>query len=580
MGSEPQQEIWGIDTEWGYSDGRIDEESAFVPVVLCAVGLHSGQRHSFWRQTPQLSEFFADHADDLFVSHYATAEMGYLQRLNIPAPARWFDTFSAFRRMANTPGSLDAGLSFALHQLGSPHLAPAEKKELQERIVSLRFDFDNPADQQRIVDYCFTDCDGTLALYERLRDSIDPQLMAVWVEYLKAVARMELRGIPIDRETYSKIGRLRHSIREELATAVNSIHEVFFDGALSRKALIAWAASEGIVWPVRSGPRAGKRLQSIDDETLKSLEALHPFIGQVRQVNKTLKHLSTRSLTVDSQTSRHHFSTSVFRSVTGRNQPQGFIFSAPKWMRFLIVPESPEHVLVHVDYVAQEVGIAAALSGDRTLSETYSATDCHMEFAIRASAAPGGATKQTHARIRKAYKAVNLGVLYGQTAFGIAPCLGISQQAAQSLLDEHHRLFPDFWDWSEQMVQAAFDRGRITTPCGWTSRVPFASNPRTWRNFPIQSTGGDIMRLTVIYLDRQNVRLLAPIHDGFLLSCRRDQLPELNEAISFAFGTAVEQVLPGFPLRWETTVYDQGRFEDEDGAEVWGKVRRLLEAHP
>jgi len=579
MSSNAQQEIWGIDTEWGYSDGRIGQESAFEPVVLCAVGLHSGERHSFWRRTRRLREFFAEHTSDLFVAHYSTAEMEYLLRRRIPVPTHWFDTYSAFRRMSNRPNSLDAGLSFALHQQRLPRWAPAEKKELRDRIVSLKFDFDSPADREQITDYCFSDCDGTLALYQRLRDPIDPQLMAVWVEYLKAVARMELRGIPVDWETYSKIDRSRHSIREELAAGVNSIHPVFVDAALSRKALIGWAKSNGIVWPVRSDPRTGKRLQSIDDDTLKSLETLRPFIAQVRQVNKTLKHLSKRSLAIDSQTSRHHFSTSLFRSVTGRNQPRGFIFSAPKWMRFLIVPESPEHVLVYVDYVAQEIGIAAALSGDRALAETYSATDCHMEFAIRADAAPSGATKHSHPTERKAYKTVNLGVLYGQTAFGIAPQLGISQAAAQSLLDEHHRLFPDFWRWTERTVQAAFDRGHIATPCGWRSRVPYGSNPRTWQNFPIQSTGGDIMRLTVIYLDRQNVRLLAPIHDGFLLSCRKEQLPDLNAAIDYAFSTAVDQVLPGFTLRWETTVFDQGRFEDEDGRPVWNDVNKLLETY-
>ncbi len=239
MGSKPQLEIWGIDCEWGYSDGRIGEETAFVPVVLCAVGVRSGQRHSFWRRTRQLRKLFADHTDDFFVAHYATAEMEYLRRLKIPVPHNWFDTFSAFRRMSNKPNSLDAGLSFALHQQGLPHLAPAEKNELRDRIVSLKFDFDSASDQKQIIDYCFSDCDGTLALYERLRDSIDPQLMAVWVEYLKAVARMELRGIPIDRETYSKIARSRHEIREELAAGVNSVHPVFVDGALSRKALIA-----------------------------------------------------------------------------------------------------------------------------------------------------------------------------------------------------------------------------------------------------------------------------------------------------------------------------------------------------
>ena len=60
--------------------------------------------------------------------------------------------------------------------------------------------------------------------------------------------------------------------------------------------------------------------------------------------------------------------------------------------------------------------------------------------------------------------------------------------------------------------------------CGWGCKVPPDSNPRTWLNWPIQSAGADIMRLTVIYLDQMGVQLLAPIHDGFLMMCRRDEI--------------------------------------------------------
>jgi DNA polymerase-1 len=200
-----------------------------------------------------------------------------------------------------------------------------------------------------------------------------------------------------------------------------------------------------------------------------------------------------------------------------------------------------------------------------------------MAFAIRAGAAPAGSTKKTHAEVRKRYKTVNLGVLYGQTAFGIANRLGISHHEADQLLAAHQELFSEFWRWSERMVRGAFDRDWIATPCGWRARVPFPSNERTWMNWPMQSVGGDIMRLTITYLDRQNVQVLAPVHDGFLLSCRRAQLTDLRAAVDYACGTAVSQVLPGFPLRWDFTAYDNGRFEDEDGLPLWQKLRAIME---
>ena len=150
----------------------------------------------------------------------------------------------------------------------------------------------------------------------------------------------------------------------------------------------------GIAWPAETSSTTGKPYQSLKDETLKEMETRHPFIGQVRQVRKTLNSLGGRTLVLDSVLRRHFFSTSVFRSVTGRNQPKQFIFSGPKWLRFLIVPESPDHVLVYVDYTAQEVGLAAALSGDEAMRAIYETSDCHMAFAIRAGAAPLGATRR------------------------------------------------------------------------------------------------------------------------------------------------------------------------------------------
>ncbi len=570
--------VWSLDSEWGFRSGRVDCESAWEPVCLCAVELHCGKRVHFVGRDSRLSGFFIDHAHDLFLAHYAIAEMKYLLRLGVMLPAQWYDTFVAERLLTNAPGLPEAGLSASLIRRGLPHLAPAEKHDLQQQILHLRFNPNDSEEMQRIIDYCYTDCDGCLALFRRQYQ--EPQVlrhMGWWTEYLKAVARMELRGIPFDVAGYEQIRRAWPHIRMALIEGINKTHPVFDGLTFKKSAFMNWCRRENIRWPLQMSETTGLPYHPLDEKTFKAMEPRNLFIADVRQVRKSMAGLGRRALVVDAVLGRHCYGASAFRSVSGRNQPRKFVFGGPKWMRFLIVPESPDHVLVNVDFTAQEIGIAAALSGDGNMRSVYEASDCHMAFAIRAGAAPTNATKATNPDVRKLYKAVNLGVLYGQSAFGIASRLAITERQAEALLRDHRALFPKFWEWSDHIVQGSIDRGWIVTPCGWRSQVPPAGNVRTWMNWPMQATGADIMRLTVIYLDRQNVRLLAPIHDGFLISCRRDQIEDARAAVDYACAKAVEHVLPGFPLRWDVAVYER-RYEDDAGRPLWDKLQDIMSA--
>jgi DNA polymerase I-like protein with 3'-5' exonuclease and polymerase domains len=577
MPSPPEE--WSVDTEWGYHGSRVGWESQWEPVVLCLVGLRSGRRLSFWGRDARLRHFFREHRDDLFIAHNAPAEIKYLLRLGVSLPPRWFDTMAAWRYATNRPrqpGDVGCGLVACLHALGLPRLAPEVKKELRDNILHLRFDQDCPEARRRVTSYCLTDCDSGAALYDHLKAKVPPGWMNLFSQYLQAVSRMELRGIPLDLTTYDRLqGEAAHLLallREE----INMTWPVYDDGVFKKKAFFSWCKAARIGWPTKLSPATGKNFLSVDADTMKAMEGRHSFIKQLRQVRKTEMHLGKRTLVIDRGTGRHYFDTFTLGSVTGRNQPHGFIFGGPKWQRWLMIPESPDHLLIYVDYVAQEIGVAAALSGDPAMRAAYEAVDCHMSFAIRAGAAPAGAVKKTHAEVRKQYKTVNLGIQYGQTAFGVSQRLGITHHDAAQIVAEHKRLFPVFWSWSDRTVQKAYDSGRIATPCGWRSHVPPCSNERTWLNWMQQSVGGDIMRATVVYLDRQNVRLLAPIHDGFLLSCRRDQVDDLRAAVDFACRHAVEHSLPGFPMRWEMATYAT-RFEDEDGADLWHHLLSLLE---
>ena len=379
-----------------------------------------------------------------------------------------------------------------MHQLGLPHLAAAAKSELRQQIGRLEFDPGSLIDRHTIITYCFSDCDA-LPPCTALGNRIDPAVLAHWVEFLKGVARMELRGIPIDAKTTKLILRLARGTPRSFDGPRQSDRIHLPRGLVPPQVLPGLVPPHGDRVAPQDQPDTGRAYRPLDDETMKDMESRHTFIGQVRQVLKTVRYLGRRSIKIDGRTRRHYFNTSPFRSVTGRNQPRKFIFSAQKSMRWLVIPESPEHVLTYVDYVAQEVGIAAALSGDPVLRAVYETEDAHLAFAIRAGTAPAGATKESHPEIRKRYKTVSLGVLYGQTAFGVSARLGIPVEAAQAILDQHRGLFPTFWAWSERVVQAALDRRKMRTPCGWASSVPPSSNERTWMNFPVQATGGDIM---------------------------------------------------------------------------------------
>lgn len=551
-----------VDSEWGYRDGRINRESCLEPVVFCA--LVDGVRHHFLGRDPRLSAFVEQFRDRLWVCHSAPAEMRFLLRLGIPLPPSWWDTMVGYRWIRNCPAHLDARLVTALVNSGLGRFIPAEKDTIRLRILNLAF---AQADLPGIIDYCHADVTATASLYAHQQGRVNPVSMAYWTEYLQAVSRIEQRGIAIDMPTLRRIRRNREFLCEQVRVRVNATAKVYrSSGSFCKAAFLRWARAQGIRWPLRPSPKTGKPYHPVDDDTMALMECRHPWIEMVKDAQKTLRALIRHRMMVDC--GRHYFSMMPFRSITGRNQPSKFIFSGPKWLRFLAVPSSPDHVLIYSDYSAQEIGIAAALSGDLAMQEMYADDDPHTRYTVMCGADPAE---------RKTYKTVNLATLYEMTELGLADRLGVSEDAASDLLDQHREHFQTYHEWSERVTQVAFDRGYATTRAGWKARVHPESKWRTWSNFPIQSTAADVMRMTTIALDRQGVRVLAIIHDGWLIESRRDEVDATLAAIDRAQRAACDVILGGFELKMTTAIYE-GRFQvdEKDALATWEQILRDL----
>ena len=268
---------------------------------------------------------------------------------------------------------------------------------------------------------------------------------------------------------------------------------------------------------------------------------------------------------------------SPFKSKTSRNQPSTaeFIFGFPKWLRGLIQPQ-PGRALAYVDWSQQEFAIAAYLSRDQNMLAAYSSGDPYLALAIQAGAAPPEATTETHFEVRNQYKQCVLGTQYGLGAAGLGVRLGLGACWGEHLLKMHRKAYPEFWTWSDQVEAYGLLRGELQAPFGWRCSFSTKPNPRSIRNWPMQTAGAEMMRLAAIYATEAGLNVCAPVHDAFLIEACATEIDSAVVRMQECMRKAGEATLPGFTLRSDAkiTVYPD-RFGGSSA--MWDRVMGLLE---
>ncbi len=276
---------------------------------------------------------------------------------------------------------------------------------------------------------------------------------------------------------------------------------------------------------------------------------------------------------------RNRLMLSMFASKTGRNQPSNsrFIFGPSCWLRSLIRP-AVGRAIAYCDWSAQELGIAAALSGDKRMQEAYTSGDPYLWFGKFAGRVPPTATKQTHAADRDRFKVMMLGVLYGLGADGLARRLGLTPAHGRELMNLHRETFRRFWQWSDAVQDGAMLTGSLRTVFGWNTRVGPDTTPNSLRNFPMQANGAEMMRLAACLATESSIGVCCPIHDAFLIEADTDAIEAEKGRMCEAMREASELVLPGFPLRTDAKVVRfPDRYSDDRGRLMWDTVNRILD---
>jgi DNA polymerase-1 len=235
--------------------------------------------------------------------------------------------------------------------------------------------------------------------------------------------------------------------------------------------------------------------------------------------------------------------------------------------------------------------IAASLSDGHcgpvnNMLDMYNSGDPYLSFAKRVGAVPSSATKKSHAEVRDKYKVMLLAVQYGMACETLASRLGVSTFEAHEMLSQHRELFAQYWAWSDDWVQHSLQTGIMRTAFGWTHRTGILEfNDRSIRNWPVQATGADILRIACILAARHGIKIIAPVHDAVLIEAPLEQIEHdvarMREIMRRASRIVLNATASGtHELRTDATIVRYpDRYSDKRGAAIWESTIKLLAEH-
>ena len=299
--------------------------------------------------------------NNLYVAYYASAEMSCHLALDWNLPDNLLDLFCEFRCQNNGLSlPVKNNLLGALSLHGLEHISLVEKEEMRE--LAMRGGPYSSTEQAALLNYCQTDVDALVALLPEMASKISIDHALIRGRYMKAVARMESVGIPVDLPLLDRLQANWESIQDELISVVDQDFGVY-EGRTFKTDLFAQHLNRNqMAWP-----RLASGNLDLQDKTFRSMAKSQPQIAPLRELRHSLGQMRLNEFKVGTD-SRNRTLLSPFRSRTGRNQPSNskFVFGSSVWLRGLIKPAEGRGI-AYVDWSQQEFGIAAALSGDEAM---------------------------------------------------------------------------------------------------------------------------------------------------------------------------------------------------------------------
>ena len=424
-----------------------------------------------------------------------------------------------------------------------------------------------PLDRAR--DYAAEDAEITLRLYQLLKPRLITERLCTVYETIErplipVLARMETAGIKVDR---AALARLSEDFSKRIAKLETEIHKL-----AGRGFNIGSPKQLGEILFEDMGLEGGKKGKTgaygTDSDVLDALAAQgHDLPARVldwRQLSK-LKSTYTDALVdyIVPETRRVHTSFAMTGAATGR-----LASSDPNLQNIPIRTEEGRkireafvaekgHVLLSADYSQIELRILAHIADVDGLKEAFKqGADIH---ALTASQVFGVPIEGMDPMVRRGAKAINFGIIYGISPFGLARQIGVDQAAARAYIEAYFRRYPGIRAYMEEAKETARRQGYVTTLYG--RRVHLGGindkNPamrgfseRSAINAPIQGTAADVIKRAMKRIEpalmkaKLNARMLLQVHDELVFEVPKDEAKETAALVKKVMEAAAELSVP------------------------------------
>ena len=404
-----------------------------------------------------------------------------------------------------------------------------------------------------------------LSCYMQVRlKELDMDVLYETVEHplIRVLAGMESAGFYVDQ-------RILKELDAELSREVQQLTAVIHEQAgafnINSPKQLGEVLFDQLGLPATKKTKTG---YSTDIEVLEGLKGAHPVVEQIIEYRQVMKLKSTYidglSQVIDRRDGRIHTSFNQTVAATGRiSSTEPNLQNIPvrlamgRRIRKAFVPSSKDHVLVDADYSQIELRVLAHISEDPIMIEAFLKNqDIHRRTAAEIFGVP---MEQVTEAQRSSAKAVNFGIVYGISDFGLSRNLGISRARAKQYIDSYLKRYYGVKAYMDRIIRQGKEQGYVTTLLNRRRNLPeLASRNYNIRSFgerlalntPIQGTAADIIKLAMVAVHREllsrglSSRLILQVHDELIVDCLRSELEPVKALLKEQMERAVRLSVP------------------------------------